>query len=95
MATMFLIDGMLSGTGVRDATNGGYVDPQSLGLSEQLSQSLHSWQSLYEEAHFAGFPHDLVAELDKDGAALASRVRQELIGVEVGYFSNGLMKRLD
>jgi hypothetical protein len=95
MATEFLIDGMLSGTGVRDAINGGYVDPQYLGLSESLTCSLASWQAQYEDAHFAGFPDNRVAELDKEGAALASRLRDELPGVTVGYFSNGLMKRLD
>lgn len=95
MATEFLVDGMLSGTGVRDAINGGYVDPKSLGLSESLVCSLASWQAQYEDAHFAGFPDDRVAELDKDGAALASRLRDELSGMEIGYFSNGIMKRLD
>jgi len=95
MTTELLIDGMLSGTGVRDAINGGYVDPKSLGLSEQLALSLTSWQALYEEAHFAGLPDDLVTQLDRDGVALASRVREELAGTKVGYFSNGLMKRLD
>ena len=95
MADELLIDGMLSGTGVRDAVNGGYVDPKSLGLSECLASDLAFWQARYEEAHFAGFPDDRVAELDKDGAALASRVRDERPGAKVGYFSNGLMKRLN
>ena len=95
MADEFLIDGMLSGTGIRDAIVGGYVDPKSLGLSESLASHLASWQARYEEAHFAGFPDDRVAELDRDGSALASMVREERPGAKVGYFSNGLMKRLD
>ena len=95
MATKFLIDGMLSGTGVRDAINGGYIDPRSLGLSEHLASSLASWQARYEEAHFAGFPGDRVAELDKEGAVLTLRVSKEQTETKVGYFSNGLMKRLD
>lgn len=95
MAAEFLIDGMLSGTGIRDAINGGFVEPKSLGLSEDLTRNLASWQSQYEEAHFANFPHDLVAELDKIGWALTSKVREELPGAEVGYFSHGLMKSLD
>lgn len=95
MAAEFLIDGMLSGTGIRDVINGGYVDPQSLGLSEQLVRKIASWQAQYEEAHFAGFPAERVTKLDKDGAALTSRVREELIDISVGYFSNGHMKRLD
>ena len=95
MATEFVIDGMLSGTGVRDAINGGYIDPKILGLSAGLADRLSSWQARYEEAHFAGFPEDVVAELDKEGAALALSVRKELASAKVDYFSNGLMKQLD
>jgi hypothetical protein len=95
MTDEFLIDGMLSGTGVRDAINGGYVDPKSLGLSEALARNLAPWQARYEEAQFAGFPDDLVAELDEEGVALASRFQEEQPGAKVGYFSSGLMKRLD
>lgn len=58
MATEFRIDGILSGTDVRDVPNGGYVDPMPLGLSEQLGQSVSSWQAQCEEAHFAGFANE-------------------------------------
>lgn len=95
MATEFLIDGILSGTDVRDVTNGGYVDPISLGLSEQLGQSVSSWQAQCAEAHFAGFANERVTKLDKSGSALGSRIQNEPPDTEVGYFSNGLMKRLD
>ena len=95
MATELLIDGMLSGTGIRDAINGGYIEPKSLGLSGSLTRSIASWQAQYEDAHFAGFSYDRVAELDREGEALASRLREELPNAKVGYFSDGLMKRLD
>jgi hypothetical protein len=94
MATDFLIDGMLSGTGVRDARAGGYVKPLELGLPASLADDLATWQRRYEEAHFAGFPEEVVDELDGEGLALASRVQDELSGKSVGYFSNGRMKRL-
>jgi hypothetical protein len=94
METELLIDGMLSGSGIRDVVNGGYVDPASLGLSSLLLRDLASWHAQYEDAHFAGFPDDRVSELDKKGLVLASRVGEELIRAKVGYFSNGLMKRL-
>ncbi len=94
MAIHFLIDGMLSGTGVRDAINGGYVSPDAIGLSTQLAADLAAWQRCYEEAHFAGFPADAVAQLDDDGLALASRTQEELIDKSVGYFSCGQMERL-
>ena len=90
----FLIDGMLSGTGVRDAVNGGYVDPRLIGLSEALAGDIADWQQKYEQAHFAGFPHESIAMLDEEGTALADRAASELSNVSFGYFSNGAMKRL-
>jgi len=90
----FVIDGMLSGTGVRDAVKGGYVDPTALGLSEGLTRSIASWQARYEEAHFDGFPEAIVSKLDTEGRALALKVGKELPDAVVGYFSNGRMERL-
>lgn len=94
MTTRFLIDGMLSGTGVRDVVNGGYVEPIAIGLSAALSRDVAAWQQKYEDAHFAGFTDDLVNELDKRELLLASRAESELGDGAVGYFSNGRMKHL-
>jgi hypothetical protein len=90
----FLIDGMLSGTGIRDARNGGYVDASSIGLSDDFSRDLAAWQQRYEEAHFAGFPRDDVKVLDREGAILAHRAADELPEITFGYFSDGQMKLL-
>jgi hypothetical protein len=92
--TDFLIDGMLSGTGIRNAVDGGYVQPEAIGLSPLLVSDVADWQRRYEEAHFAGFPDLAVAKLDQEGQTLMSRVQVELPDKCVGYFSNGLMKRL-
>lgn len=92
MAAKYLIDGMLSGTGLRDAKDGGYVEPVTLGLTAPLADEPASWQKRYEEAHFAGFPEHIVSELDAEGLVLASRVQAELHGESVGYYSNGRMK---
>lgn len=94
MTTDYLIDGMLSGTGVRDAVGGGYVALDAIGLSAQLAADITAWQKGYEQAHFAGFPESVVAALDKEGLALASRARGELSDKRIGYFSNGRMARL-
>jgi len=32
----FIVDGMLSGTGIRDGNNGGYIDPSAIGVSFEL-----------------------------------------------------------
>lgn len=94
MTTALLIDGMLSGTGVRDATNGGYVTPAELGLSGALADDIASWLTRYEDAHYHGFPVETVSLLDTQGLALTRRVGHELTGRCVGYFSNGKMTRL-
>ncbi len=94
VTTDFLIDGMLSGTGVRDAVEGGYLQPTAIGLSTSLVADVADWQRRYEDAHFTGFPEDAVASLDVEGLALRSRVQAELSDKSVGYFSNGRMIRL-
>ena len=94
MPTNFLIDGMMSGTGVRDAINGGYVDPETLGFSRALIHELDKWLQRSKAAHFAGHPMNEVATLDREGAALAHKARAELSEYNFGYFSDGLMKRL-
>lgn len=90
----FFIDGMLSGTGLRDATRGGYVEPTAAGMSASLASEITLWQQRYENAHFDGFPAELVTVLDNQGIALAARAAGELPDKSIGYFSNGLMKRL-
>jgi len=85
---------MLSGTGVRDAVQGGYLQPEAVGLSTSLAADVADWQRRYEDAHFAGFPEDAVASLDEEGLALRLRLQAELPKKGVGYFSNGRMTRL-
>lgn len=94
MSKDIVIDGMLSGTGVRDAANGGYIPVDAVGLSYSLAADLADWQRRYEEAHFAGFPDSLVGSLDEEGLALVSRVQAEFPDRRVGYLSSGKMKRL-
>ncbi|WP_093293535.1 hypothetical protein [Sphingomonas sp. NFR04] len=94
MTTDLLIDGMLSGTGVRDAVEGGYLHPEAIGLSTSLIADVADWQRRYEDAHFAGFPGDAVANLDEEGLALRLKMQAELPDKTVGYFSNGRMARL-
>jgi len=92
--TDLLIDGMLSGTGVRDAVNGGYLQPDAIGLSALLVSDFADWQRRYEDAHFAGFPENAVTVLDEEGLTLLSKVQAERPDKSVGYFSNGRMTRL-
>lgn len=89
------IDGMLSGTGLRDAVEGGYVKPEGLGISGEIVAALVAWQRRYEDAHFASYPAAVVSELDAEGLVLRDRIQSELPDRVVGYFSNGLMERID
>ena len=84
----------MSGTGVRDVVNGGYVELDAIGLSASLVGDLRIWLQKYEEAHFAGFPGETVTKLDKEGLGLASRAQSEVSGRRFGYYSNGQIKRL-
>lgn len=85
---------MLSGTGIRDASEGGYVEPSNIGLSRTLSSDLADWLLQYGDAHYDGFKPAMVEQLDQAGLLLSDRVSAELPDLEVGYFSNGRMIRL-
>lgn len=90
-----LIDGMLSGTGIRDAEHGGYCSAQSLGLPANLIADLNDWLSRYADVHFSGYADvAAIAKLDEEGLVLARRVGSILPEADVGYFSNALMKQL-
>lgn len=90
-----LIDGMLSGTGLRDAENGGYLKPEQLGLSDNLKVRLAHWLKEYANAHFFDFEdREEVKRLDDEGLSLARSVRAELKDAEVGYYSSAGMFRM-
>jgi hypothetical protein len=88
-----LIDGMLSGTGIRDAIEGGYIEPSAMGLSPTLCSDLAEWLLRYEDAHYEGFKPEIVEQLDQAGLLLAGRVSAERTDIKVGYFSDGRMVR--
>ena len=94
MAAEFLIDGMMSGTGIRDAINGGYIEPSNLGLSRELARDIERWGGEYRTAHMQGHPEHDVAELDRVGLSIMARAQNELPTKELGYFSDGRLKRL-
>lgn len=83
------VDGMLSGTGIRDSVEGGYIDLQKLGLPVTLVERIEKWVRRYEEAHYAGFDDDGETELlDQEGIALSSLLQQSLPQAKVEYFSH-------
>ena len=90
-----IIDGMLSGTGLRDGKAGGYLDLQNLGLSADLTKRIANWLLAYESAHYGQFADKAENDrLDQEGIAIAMSVREERPGVRVEYFSNAQMRKL-
>lgn len=88
-----MVDGMVSGTGVRDAVAGGYLTLTTLPISLSLQADIEQWQSRYRDAHHVGFADDeTVTPLDADGLTLAKRLASELPETKVGYFSDARAK---
>lgn len=91
-----VLDGMLSGTGVRDAERGGYIELNNLDITDELKTIILSWLARYESAHYYQFKDVSNNELlDKDGLRIAARLRRELTTTDVSYFSNANMSMLD
>jgi hypothetical protein len=90
------IDGMLSGTGVRDLERGGYADPLELGIPGDLSKMLCRWVELYAEQHYLQFSDQTAVEsLDAEGLRLAELVRAALPSAEVRYYSHARLEYRD
>lgn len=74
-ALYLVIDGSLSGTGVRDAVDGGYLTAFTIGISEFLGDEISAWQQRYELAHFRAYADSAeVDKLDAEGLALPKTV---------------------
>ena len=96
VATTLLVDGMLSGTGVRDAINGGYIEPRDLELSADLCAGLAAWVSEYGLLHMHGYVDaQAIERLDQEGLALAMMLAAERQDHVVGYYSDALLRRFD
>lgn len=91
-----IVDGMLSGTGVRDAISGGYVELADLGLSPNVVEVIASWLARYETAHYHQFNDSREVEaLDDIGLELCDRLARELPGNTIWYFSAARMEKLE
>jgi hypothetical protein len=95
VTTILLIDGMLSGTVIRNAVEGGHIAPSQLNLSADLRAALAAWVSRYEQAHFNGHSETAISGLDREGMILRDGLAGERPDHKVGYYSDALMKRLD
>lgn len=89
-----IVDGGLSGTGIRDKYEGGYLSPESLGLNNSLVYQINTWLLKYENEHYNEFNNvNIIDELDKEGNEIARKIKDELIDIKVEYFSAARMTR--
>jgi hypothetical protein len=90
-----VIDGMLSGTGVRDLERGGYIEPSALGLPSDLSLRIEKWVERYADQHYYQFKDEVaVNSLDAEGLLLAKCVGVALPASDIRYYSHAYMKYL-
>lgn len=89
------VDGMFSGTGIRDSVRGGYLNPEELGLSADLVKEISLWLARYADAHYAQFKdkHENEA-LDQAGIAICKMLRDALPQSKIEYFSNAAMRKI-
>jgi hypothetical protein len=94
-ALYLVVDGCLSGTGVRDAVEGGYLTPSAIGIFDGLGGEISAWQKRYEMAHFRSYTDSAeVDKLDAEGLALRQKLSTELAQAKVQYFSSAKMRLL-
>lgn len=87
-----VIDACLGGTGIRDYYKGGYINPDSLGLSDEITDKLSKWVKEYENEHYDGFTNEEnISRLDLQGREIAVMIKKELASVKVSYFSDAKM----
>jgi hypothetical protein len=94
-ARYLVIDGCLSGTGVRDAVEGGYLTASDIGISTALSDEISTWQQRYEMAHFLAYTDSSeIDKLDAEGLVLRQKLSVELPQAKVQYFSSAKLRLL-
>ena len=89
------VDGMLSGTGIRDSLIGKYLDPNEVGFSSELIRRIEKWVIDYETAHYRQFNDEAENQrLDREGIEIAREAQSQLPEMKIEYFSNAQMKKI-
>lgn len=86
------VDGMVSGTGIRDDRK--YIDPDSLRLSSELVKRLKVWHESYQTEFYKGYENEsLTRSLDKEGIEISKAVIKEYGECKVEYLSDSTLKK--
>ena len=89
------VDGMFSGTGIRDSVEGGYLKLEELNISDDLKNKISNWLSRYEDAHYSQYEDKSeVAGLDDEGLDICVMLRSEISDSKVEYYSSAEMKKI-
>jgi len=89
------VDGMPSGTGIRDTVEGGYLELHELGLSDVLLERFQAWSSEYErEAHKERKDIGEIKKLDEQGMELDVCLASAFPEYKIEYFSEGLTEKI-
>ena len=89
------VDGMMSGTGIRDSVEGGYIKISELGISAELQSQIVEWLAAYEDAHYSQYADkDEIEKLDAEGLAIATSLQKELHEAKVEYYSSAKMEKM-
>ena len=90
-----VVDGMLSGTGIRLKYAGGFIKLDQLPISTDLKKDISTWVLRYQNEHFENFQRvDVNAQLDNHGLKIVENLRETLGTNSVVYFSNAYMRYL-
>lgn len=88
------VDGMFSGTGIRDSIEGGYINPDKLGISLELKQKISRWLNRYEDEHYAQYEDkSIVSKLDEEGIEICQLLKSEMPESKVEYYSAAETKK--
>jgi hypothetical protein len=89
------VDGMMSGTGVRDSVEGGYVSLDELDISPELTHEIVSWVEAYADAHRALYADRKgVEQLDRAGKEISAKLQRALPDAKISYYSNAFLRRV-
>ena len=89
-----VVDGMFRGTGIRDGANGGYLEPEEISLSAELSFRLTNWLAEYEAEHYRGYANEsLIRTLDQEGKKIALAIYQEIPDLKMAYYSDAYLAK--
>ena len=87
------VDGMVSGTGIRDQYESEYIEPKLLGISADLVEKLNKWHKRYKQEFYKKYADKIkIQQLDNEGVEISEAISNQLENCKVSYFSDADLK---